>query len=200
VNSKKKVAIVDCGGANLSSLTFAIERLGLEYKVTNNKDDISNASHVVLPGVGAAKDAMQRLSQTDLTIAIKDLKQPILGICLGMQLLFDSTMEEDVNCLGIIQGECKRFAINPSYPVPHMGWNSIKINKKTPLVDNTIEDAYFYFIHSYYIPLLDQTISSTEYDIEFSSVIQQENFYGVQFHPEKSGAAGSKLLDSFFNL
>ena len=200
MNNIKKVAIVDCGGANLASLTFAIERLGLEYNVTNDRDDISNASHIILPGVGAAKDAMQKLSQTDLIATIKDLKQPTLGICLGMQLLFDSTMEEDKDCLGIIQGECKRFTTDPNYPVPHMGWNSIKLNKNTPLVHSTFEGAYFYFIHSYYIPLLEQTIASTEYDIEFSCIVQQENFYGVQFHPEKSGAAGSKILDSFFNL
>ncbi len=178
---EKKIAVIDYGGANISSLTFALTRLNAKFTVTNRSEEISSATHIILPGVGA-------------------LTQPTLGICLGMQLLFDYSMEENVECLGIIGGECRSFDRKKNLPVPHMGWNNVSINKKVPLTNNFNEGSYFYFVHSFYTPLINETVATTKYVVPFSSIVQKENFMGTQFHPEKSGKEGSKLLGSFINL
>ena len=197
---EKKIAVIDYGGANISSLTFALSRLNAKFTVTNRSEEISSATHIILPGVGAAKDAMQKLSQSSLIETIKNLTQPTLGICLGMQLLFDYSMEENIECLGIIGGECRSFDRKKNLPVPHMGWNNVSINKKVPLTNNFNEGSYFYFVHSFYTPLINETVATTKYVVPFSSIVQKENFMGTQFHPEKSGKEGSKLLGSFINL
>ena len=197
---KNTIAIVDAGGSNLSSLTFALDRIKANYITTNQINNIEDSSHVILPGVGAANDAMDKLEESNLIEVIKNLKQPTLGICLGMQLLLDYSMEDNVKCLSIIEGQCEAFSNKDDYPVPHMGWNNVNFNKSSPLTEDLKNEDYFYFVHSYYVPLSDSSIGITEYKKSFTSIIQKENFYGTQFHPEKSSDQGSKLLRNFINL
>ncbi len=193
------LAIIDGGGANIASLTFALQRLGVEAELTIDKSIIGNADRVILPGVGAAADAMQRLRNADLVDFIKELQQPVLGICLGMQLMFDASEEDDASCLGIISGKASKFAPAKDRPVPHMGWNKVKQQKDSPLFENIADEAYFYFVHSFALPVCDATIGTADYGNEFTAVAEQNNFVAAQFHPERSGAAGAQLLRNFIN-
>ena len=197
---KSSIAIVNAGGSNISSLTFALDRIKASYITTNQIAQIEDSSHVILPGVGAANDAMDKLEKSNLIEVVKNLKQPTLGICLGMQLLLDHSMENNVNCLSIIEGKCKAFSQQDKCPVPHMGWNNVNFNKPSPLTEDLDNDDYFYFVHSYYVPIANSSIGITDYSESFASIIQKDNFFGTQFHPEKSSDQGSKLLRTFINL
>lgn len=191
------VAIIDSGGANIASLLFALERLGYDASLTTDADAIRRADRVILPGVGAAADAMQRLRDSKLVDVIRGLQQPLLGICLGMQLLFGSSEEDDAECLGIIAGRARRFEPAEDMPVPHMGWNRVKQNGDSALFDGIPDESYFYFVHSYAIDVVPATIGQTSYGRDFTSVVCRDNFMGTQFHPERSGKHGARLLQNF---
>jgi len=191
------VAIIDGGGANIASLQFALQRLGVDSMLTRDHDVIRHADRVILPGVGAARAAMETLQATELDQLIPTLRQPLLGICLGMQLLFDGSAEDDTDCLGIIPGRASRFAAGIDHPVPHMGWNGVSKTGNARILADIPDDTYFYFVHSYAIDLMDHTTGSTNYGRTFTSVVCKDNFMGTQFHPERSGQYGAKLLENF---
>ena len=195
-----KVAIVDSIGSNLASLIFALNRIGSSFEITDEIDVINKASHIILPGVGAAKNAMTKLKQRKLIDEISKLTKPTLGICLGMQIFMDASDEDDAKCLGIISNTCRPFENNREYPVPHMGWNKVRFNRDSLLTKNLKDEDYYYFVHSYYVPICSETIGVSSYPIEFSAVVQKDNFFGTQFHPEKSGLSGSKILQNFVSL
>ena len=195
-----KVAIVDSIGSNLASLIFALNRIGSSFEITDEIDVLNKASHIILLGVGAAKNAMTKLKQRKLIDEISKLTKPTLGICLGMQIFMDASEEDDAKCLGIISNTCRPFENNRDYPVPHMGWNKVRFNRDSVLTKNLKDDDYFYFVHSYYVPICSETIGVSSYPIEFSAVVQKDNFFGTQFHPEKSGLSGSKILQNFVSL
>ncbi|MCH2651932.1 MAG: imidazole glycerol phosphate synthase subunit HisH [Gammaproteobacteria bacterium] len=195
-----KVAIVDSIGSNLASLIFALNRIGSSFEITDEIDVLNKASHIILPGVGAAKNAMTKLKQRKLIDEISKLTKPTLGICLGMQIFMDASDEDDAKCLGIISNTCRPFENNRDYPVPHMGWNKVRFNRDSVLTKNLKDEDYYYFVHSYYVPICSETIGVSSYPIEFSAVVQKDNFFGTQFHPEKSGLSGSKILQNFVSL
>jgi len=193
----KEVVIVDYGAGNIRSVEYALNRLGIEPVLSNDPEVIRKAGKVIFPGQGEAGNAMKDLTRTGLDKVIPDLNQPFLGICLGIQLMCNFTEENNTRCLNIFPHQVKKF--NGALKVPHMGWNTVK-SIKSPLFQNLAEGDYFYFVHSYYVPMMDHTIATTEYGLEFSAAIQKDNFYACQFHPEKSGKAGEKLLKNFIDL
>ena len=195
-----KVTIVDSIGSNLASLIFALNRIGSSFEITDEIDVLNKASHIILPGVGAAKNAMTKLKQRKLIDEISKLTKPTLGICLGMQIFMDASDEDDAKCLCIISNTCRPFENNRDYPVPHMGWNKVCFNRDSVLTKNLKDDDYYYFVHSYYVPICSETIGVSSYPIEFSAVVQKDNFFGTKFHPEKSGLSGSKILQNFVSL
>lgn len=192
--------IIASGGANLASLRFALQRLGCDAPVSEDPALIRAASHVFLPGVGAARDAMQRLEAADLVSVIPSLTQPVLGICLGMQLLFTASDEDDAACLDIIAGRARRFPGGPELPVPQMGWNELALGAASALMTGVADGSYAYFIHSYALPVGPYTRAITDYGLRFSSVVEQDNFFGTQFHPERSSRAGERILANFLAL
>jgi len=194
------VAIIANGGANIASLRFALDRLGASSQLTADADELRRAPRVILPGVGAAADAMQRLRSLGLADAIPTLQQPVLGICLGMQLLFASSEEGETACLGILPGRVSRFPDREGFPVPHMGWNQLVARAESPLTRGLDEGAYVYFVHSYAAPVGPWTDAVTDYGGEFSAVVSHGNFHGTQFHPERSSRAGQRLLANFLAL
>jgi imidazole glycerol-phosphate synthase subunit HisH len=195
------VVVIDNGGANISSIIYALNRLSIDSELTKNKAKIKKASHVILPGVGSAAPAMRFLLQADLVEVIRRLTQPVLGICLGMQLLFERSGEGGVSCLGILPGDIKELAVAPECPVPHMGWNQcVNINARSKLLSGISDEYAFYFAHSFYAPLSDYTLAVCQYGRRFSAVVQKDNFYGCQFHPEKSSTCGQRLLRNFLEL
>ena len=196
----RPIVIVANGGANTASLQFALQRLGAAAAVSADPVAIRAASHVILPGVGAAADAMSRLKQARLDTLIPTLQQPVLGICLGMQLLFDASQEGDVACLGIIPGRAARFPPAAARPVPHMGWNTLHIRRPCALLEGLAAGNYAYFVHSYALDVGDCTVASSEYGAPFSACVQWRNFYGAQFHPERSAAVGARLLQNFLAI
>jgi imidazole glycerol-phosphate synthase subunit HisH len=198
--SGRHIAIVASGGANIASLQFALQRLAVDSVVTADAEQIRAASHVILPGVGAAADAMSRLRSNRLDALIPALSQPVLGICLGMQLLYEASQEGDAGCLGIIPGRASRFVSSPDRPVPHMGWNTLEIRRPCPLLAGLADGDYAYFVHSYSLDLSSATVASTAYGAPFSACVQWRNFYGAQFHPERSAAVGARLLKNFLAL
>jgi len=191
------VAIVDGGGANIASLQFALARLGVAGELTVDPAVIRSASHVILPGVGAARAAMDRLRQKGIADLIPRLTQPVLGICLGLQLLFESSEEDDTKCLGIIEGAVRRFIATPGRPVPHMGWNQVMPIRSSPLLADVPDNSYFYFVHSYAAATGPRTTGRTDYGWPFSAVVESGNFLATQFHPERSGPLGARVLDNF---
>ena len=197
---KKQVAIIDSIGSNLASLKFALDRIKINFIVTNEVKQIRNSSHIILPGVGAARNAMNKLSQHEIIETITTLSQPTLGICLGMQIFMEHSEEDDTSCLGVFGDSCKLFENQENYPVPHIGWNTIELESSSNLSTGINSGTHFYFVHSYYVPLNSQTIASTTYSKKFSSIIQKDNFVGTQFHPEKSGEQGSIILKNFTDL
>lgn len=194
------LAIIDSGGANIGSVRYALQRLGAESVFTADPDVIRRADRVILPGVGAAAAAMAQLRAHDLVACIRSLTQPVLGICLGMQLLFESSSEGDVDCLGLIPGRLERFRKAPELRVPHMGWNHADIVRPDPLLAGLDEEPWFYFVHSYYAPVGPATLASCEHGVAFSAMVQQGNFRGAQFHPERSAGQGARILKNFLEL
>ncbi|MDG1712003.1 MAG: imidazole glycerol phosphate synthase subunit HisH [Flavobacteriaceae bacterium] len=192
-----EVAIIDYGAGNIKSLQFALERSGVTGHLTADPEQIKNADKVIFPGQGAAQSAMVKLKTHGLDAIIPQLKQPVLGICLGMQLLCDYTEEGGVNGLGIIQGKVRRFS--DQVKVPQMGWNTIS-ETQTTLFQGIKDHEFMYLVHSYFVPLLPETIAVSTYNQAYSVALQKDNFYGVQFHPEKSSKAGQQLLKNFLNL
>lgn len=194
------IAVVDSGGANIASVLFALERLGVKGILTSDPDTIINADHVILPGVGAAGTTMAQLRTNDLIDCLKSLTQPVLGICLGMQLLFTRSDEGNTDMLGIIDGTVTKFNKKSCAIIPHMGWNTVSFNKPHPLTKDVKNKSYFYFVHSYRAGTGDYTIGETDYGLPFSAVAAQDNFMGCQFHPERSGNAGAQLLKNFMGM
>ena len=191
------VAIIDSGGANIASLAHALQRLGCSSLLTSDAERIRTAPRVILPGVGAAADAMARLGDHGLTALVPTLTQPVLGICLGMQLLFEASDEGPARCLGIIPGVAHRFVPAPGRPVPHMGWNQLEIVGDGPLLHGVPEGAYAYFVHSYALRPGPETVATCEYGTHFAAAVSRGNFHGTQFHPERSAAVGSRILRNF---
>jgi imidazole glycerol-phosphate synthase subunit HisH len=200
VSAVTDVAIVANGGANIASLRFALDRLGISSHLTTDPAELRSASRVILPGVGAAGDAMQRLHALGLADVIPALTQPVLGICLGMQLLFAGSDEDDTSCLGIIPARVTRLPPRPGFPVPHMGWNQLHVRAESALTSGGAGDDYVYFVHSFAAPVGPWTLATTDYGGEFSALVQQRNFYGAQFHPERSSSPGARLLANFMRL
>jgi len=194
------IAIIDSGGANIASLLFAMQRLGYDASLTTDADVIGSADRVVLPGVGAAADAMQRLRDNGLVDLIRGLQQPVLGICLGMQLLADASEEEDVDCLGIIPGVARRLQVRDGFPVPNMGWCPVTRIADAPVLDGIEDGSYFYFVHSYALPPSEYTIATARHAVAFSAVVSRDNFIAAQFHPERSSADGARLLRNFLEM
>ena len=194
------VVIVATGGANIASLRFALERLGATSAVSADPARIRSASHVILPGVGAAADAMARLRSAGLDELIRSLTQPVLGICLGMQLLHEGSAEGETRCLGIIPGSASRFPEAPGRPVPHMGWNTLDLERSCALLEGFSGADYAYFVHSYALPLSEATIASCRYGASFSACVAWRNFFGAQFHPERSAQVGARLLRNFLAI
>jgi glutamine amidotransferase len=195
-----RLAIIDSGGANIASLQFAIERLGVPATLTTDAKVLREASHVILPGVGAAADCMSRLRSAGLVDTIRALKQPVLGICVGMQLLFESSEEGDVSCLGLLPGRVRRFARRDGLPVPHMGWNQLEFQRASPLLENIAAGDHVYFVHSYAAPVSDLSVATVVYGEPFSALVGRGNIFGAQFHPERSARTGAALLRNFLRL
>ncbi|WP_291275071.1 imidazole glycerol phosphate synthase subunit HisH [Flavobacterium sp.] len=192
-----KIALIDYGAGNVQSVLFALERLGYQATVTDDPDTIKKADKVIFPGVGEASSAMQMIYNKKLDTIIPALTQPVLGICLGMQLLCRSSEEGNAKGLGIFDIQIKRFS--NQLKVPQMGWNTIA-NLKTELFKGIKEEEYMYLVHSYYAPVNAYCIATTNYGINYATAIQKDNFYGVQFHPEKSGKAGEQILFNFLTI
>ena len=195
-----RVVIVATGGANIASLQYALERLGVDAPVTADATDIRAASHVILPGVGAAANAMARLTDSGLVEVIRGLRQPVLGICLGMQLLFDHSAEGNTACLGVIPGAAARFPGTAGLPVPHMGWNSLDRIADAPLLGGIAPGDHAYFVHSYALPVSPATTATADYGGPFSACVSWHNFHGTQFHPERSALVGARVLANFLTL
>jgi glutamine amidotransferase len=194
------IAIVDSGGANIASLLYALKRLDADAVLTTDAAVIAQAPRVILPGVGAARDAMQRLRDAGLIDTIRGLVQPVLGICLGMQLLADASEEEDVECLGIIPGIAARLPAAAEHPVPNMGWCQVSAAGAHPVLDGLDDGSWFYFLHSYALPPSHFTVATAEHAVPFSAIVSRGNFVAAQFHPERSSAAGAALLANFVGV
>ena len=192
-----RVAVIDAGGANLGSVRYALERLGVESIVTFDAEIIRQAPRVILPGVGAAAVAMNRLRELELIETIRALEQPLLGICLGMQLLFQSSEEGDVECLGLMQGRVAKIPQVPGIRIPHMGWNGLEPLRDSPLLEGVNAGEQCYFVHSYAAPITEDCIAATTHGTRFAAIVQRGNVAGAQFHPERSGKTGAKLLENF---
>ena len=197
-----KVAIIKYNAGNIRSVLFALERLGIAAEVTDEEEKIRKATHVIFPGVGAAGSAMNYLREREMDKLIASLTQPFLGICLGMQLMCRHSEENDTDCLGIFDIPVKKFThqnIGNQLKIPHIGWNSLH-HLQSPLMKDLQEGSYCYFVHSYFAALSSQTIATTHYGLPFSAALKHNNFYGVQFHPEKSAIAGEQILKNFLLL
>ena len=192
-----KIAVVKYNAGNIRSVAFALERLNIDFSITDSTEELSSADKVIFPGVGEASSTMKYLKDHKLDQVIRNLKQPVLGICLGMQLMCKHSEENDTPCLGIFDETVMRFK-GTDQKVPHMGWNSLE--KVKGWLPSSLENSYVYFVHSYYVPVTSYTVAETNYEGPFSSALKKDNFYAVQFHPEKSAEAGVQVLQSFLNL
>jgi len=192
-----KIVQIDYGAGNVKNIQFAFERFGFSPTLSSDPDKILSADKVIFPGVGEASSAMIKLRKSGLDKVIPKLTQPVLGICLGMQLMCDVSEENNTQGLGIFNQQVKRFT--NVVKVPQIGWNSIH-SLKSPLFDTISENAFMYLVHSYYVPLCEETIAVCEYELPYSAALQKDNFYGVQFHPEKSSNAGEQLLKNFLDV
>jgi len=190
------IAIIDYGAGNTQSVKYALKRLGCIGVLTSDKEVISNSDKVIFPGVGQANSAMRKLKSKGLDLLIPELKQPVLGICLGMQLMCNFSEEGNTDCLKIFGSNVKKF--DNSVKVPQIGWNTV-FDLKTSLFDSINENEYMYLVHSYYVPILKETVAKTNYGINYSTALKKNNFIGVQFHPEKSGSNGEIVLKNFIN-
>ena len=194
------VAIIKYNAGNIYSVSYALKRLGIEAHITADPEQLHKADKVIFPGVGEAETTMRYLKEHKLDQIITDLKQPVLGICLGMQLMCRHSEEGDVNCLNIFDTEVKRFVPQKHEDkVPHMGWNTIT-NVQSNLFNAQLENQFVYFVHSYYVPINSYTAATTEYILPFSASLHKNNFYATQFHPEKSGSVGEVILNNFLKL
>lgn len=194
-----EVVLIDAGGANLGSVRYALERLGARVRVSADAAEIAAADRVILPGVGAAAAGMARLRELGLVELVRSLQQPLLGVCLGMQLLYDSSEEGDVECLGLLPGRVRKLAPAEAdaVRVPHMGWNRLQHRSDDDLLAGIEDGARVYFVHSYAAPVTADTISSCHHGADFAAVVRHGNRYGAQFHPERSAAVGARLLENF---
>jgi len=192
-----KVAVIKYNAGNIRSVAFALERLSIDFSITDDHEEIRKADKVIFPGVGEASSTMKYLQDHKLDKVIKELKQPVLGICLGMQLMCSHSEENNTTCLGIFEEQVKLFKPVNKEKVPHMGWNSLTLTNGW--INDSVNGQYVYFVHSYYVPVSTHTTAITDYILPFSSAIKKDNFYAVQFHPEKSSTAGEKVLQSFLN-
>lgn len=201
----KKLVIIDTGCANIASVKYAVQRLGIGVDVSRDAQEIKRAQRVILPGVGSAPAAMQSINQRGLRSCIQGLKQPVLGVCLGMQLMVQSSEESELGdstetqCLKLLSGKVSKMKVE-NLRLPHMGWNKVYQKKNNPLFENIDEGAYFYFVHGYAITKYEHTIASSTYQDGFSAAIGKDNFFGVQFHPERSSDAGAQLLKNFSRI
>lgn len=193
-----KVALLKYNAGNIQSVSFALERLNINFSITDSPEEINKADKVIFPGVGEASTTMKYLRERKLDQLVKELKQPVLGICLGMQLMCRLSEENNTECLGIFDEEVKRFVPNADQKVPHMGWN--QLTKVNSWIDQKLENESVYFVHSYYVPVNKFTSAITNYTVPFSAAMKKDNFYTVQFHPEKSAEAGQVILENFLTL
>lgn len=198
--STDSVAIIDSGGANIASLLYALARLDAKATLTQDAATIRRAGRVILPGVGAAADAMQRLRDARLIDTIRQLKQPVLGVCLGMQLMAEASAEENVECLGIFPGVAEPLEPSLDLSVPNMGWCDVQTINSHPLMKHLPDGSFFYFVHGYALPVLPQTVAVAKHAETFSAVVHNDNFVAAQFHPERSAATGAQLLKNFLEL
>lgn len=189
-------SIIDYKAGNLASVSNALTRLGVEHRVTYNISELDNSDAIIFPGVGHANAAMNALRERNLIEWLKSTRKPVLGVCLGMQLLFDSSEEGDSQGLGLIPGRLRKFD-DTLVKVPHMGWNGFSGFSEHPMLKGLSSESQMYYVHSYYAPVNTFTVAACEYQLEFASVVHRDNFYGAQFHPEKSGANGETLLRNF---
>ena len=197
------IAIIDSGGANIASVTFALERCGATATLTTDAEMIASADKVILPGVGAAPVAMAQLQKAGLVDCIRGLTQPVLGICLGMQLLFERSEEGDTALLGLIPGKVEAFQPAPGLSIPHMGWNRLLPTAgaaANPLLKGIDDGAHVYFVHSYFAPVSGDTVAACRYGADFTALVAHGNFMGAQFHPERSGPIGARILQNFLEL
>jgi len=195
-----KIAIIDYNAGNVQSVQFALKRLGVESFLTCQAEKIITADKVIFPGVGEASTTMQHLRKLGLDKVIPKLNQPVLGVCLGMQLLCEHSEENNTNCLGIIPQKVIRFqSTNSNIKIPHMGWNTIT-ELKSAIFSSELVDEYVYFVHSYYVEMGEYTTAITDYVQPFSAALQKDNFYATQFHPERSGSVGAKILENFIKI
>ena len=194
------VVLVDAGGTNIGSVRYALQRLGADAELTADAAAIRAADKVILPGVGAAGPGMARLRELGLVDLMRSLTQPVLGVCLGMQLLCERSEEGDTACLGVIPASVRRFADTPALRVPHMGWNRLEVVREHPLIAGLKGDDWAYFVHSYSVPVGDYTLAAADFGGAFSAVVARGNCHGMQFHPERSAGVGAKLLKNFLDL
>ncbi len=192
-----KIVIINYGAGNIQSIKFAIQRLGYKAILSHDIEEIRNADKVIFPGVGEASSAMKKLRDSQLDKLIPDLKQPVLGICLGMQLMCNSSEEGNTKGLGIFDIDVVKFS--NAVKVPQIGWNQIS-NLKSNIFDGVCENEHIYLVHSFYAPHCDETIAESEYEVKYSAALRKDNFYGTQFHPEKSSGVGARILQNFLNL
>lgn len=197
---KRDVVVIGSCGSNLASLGFALKRLGVDAPVTEDPERVRRATHVILPGVGAAAPGMTRLAAAGLAEVVPALTQPVLGICLGMQLLFAGSDEDDAKCLGVIDARVTKLPQSSDLPVPQMGWNQLELVGTSALLTGVEPGAFAYFIHSYAAPVGDFTRAVTHYGVPFSAVIERGNFFGTQFHPERSARLGAQVLENFVKI
>lgn len=201
------LALIDAGGANLGSVRYALARLGVQPRLVRDADELGEPTRVILPGVGAAGAAMRLLRERGLDVALRASEAPLLGICLGMQLLFESSEEGEVECLGLIPGRVARMAGGPGLRVPHMGWNRLEFRTgscsdtaRSALLDGLDDGAHAYFVHGYAVPVLDCTVAACTHGQPFSAVVEQGRRFGMQFHPERSSQIGLRLLENFLKV
>lgn len=192
-----RVAVIDSGGANIGSVRYALDRLGVDSVLTSDADIIYHSERVILPGVGAAAVAMKRLHELDLVDVIRSLQTPLLGICLGMQLLFESSEEGDVACLGLLPGRVAKLPEAEGIRIPHMGWNHLEPLRDSSLLEGIAAGDACYFVHSYAAPVTADCVAAARHGTRFAALVQRGNVAGAQFHPERSGSTGAKLLENF---
>ncbi len=194
------ITVIEIGCANTASVLFALERLGTQARLSSDPAEIAAASKVVLPGVGAAGFAMSRIRDLGLYDTIRGLKVPLLGVCLGQQLLFEGSEEGDVECLGLVPGKVTKMTATPDMVVPHMGWNQLEVIKADPLTAGVSDGDFAYFVHSFVCPVNEHTLATSTYGAPFAAMVRKDNVFGCQFHPERSSATGARILENFLRV